>query len=46
MSFDPREHRMVPQRRWFEDFVLGERFVLPSRAMTEATIRPRNPGMG
>lgn len=27
---------MVPQQRWFEDFVLGERFVLPSRTMTEA----------
>ena len=27
---------MVPQQRWFEDFALGERFVLPSRTMTEA----------
>jgi acyl dehydratase len=26
---------MLPQR-WFEDFALGERFVLPSRTMTEA----------
>ena len=34
MSFDPRAHRMVPQQRWFEDFTLGERFVLPSRTMT------------
>ena len=25
---------MVPQQRWFEDFTLGERFVLPSRTMT------------
>jgi acyl dehydratase len=25
---------MVPQQRWFEDFSLGERFVLPSRTMT------------
>jgi|GEM_PF-5109762 len=46
MSFDPREHRMVPQQRWFENFVLGERFILPSRVMTEATIRQRFPGMG
>nr|WP_198370440.1 MaoC family dehydratase [Roseomonas rosulenta] len=27
---------MVPEQRWFEDFTLGERFVLPSRTMTEA----------
>ena len=35
-AFDPAAHRMVPQQRWFEDFVLGERFVIPSRTMTEA----------
>jgi acyl dehydratase len=35
-DFDPAEHRMVPQQRWFEDFVLGERFVIPSRTMTSA----------
>ncbi len=35
-GFDPAAHRMVPDQRWFEDFVLGERFVLPSRTMTEA----------
>src|ERR1700693_6099501 len=35
-DFDPANHRMIPQQRWFEDFVLGERFVLPSRTMTEA----------
>lgn len=34
MSFDPTGHRLVPQQRWFEDFTLGERFVLPSRTMT------------
>ena len=34
--FDPARHRMVPQQRWFEDFALEERFVLPSRTMTEA----------
>lgn len=27
---------MVPEQRWFEDFAIGERFVLPSRTMTEA----------
>ncbi len=27
---------MVPAQRWFEDFDLGERFVLPSRTMTDA----------
>ncbi len=36
MTFDPAAHRMVPQQRWFEDFALGERFLLPSRTMTEA----------
>ncbi|HZE53129.1 MAG TPA: MaoC family dehydratase [Bradyrhizobium sp.] len=35
-DFDPATHRMVPQQRWFEDFVLGERFVIPSRTMTPA----------
>ena len=35
-GFDPTQHRMIPNQRWFEDFVLGERFVLPSRTMTEA----------
>jgi len=35
-GFDPARHRMIPDQRWFEDFVLGERFVLPSRTMTEA----------
>ena len=34
--FDPAHHRMLPQQRYFEDFALGERFVLPSRTMTEA----------
>jgi acyl dehydratase len=34
MSFDPRAHRLVPEQRWFDDFALGERFVLPSRTMT------------
>src|SRR6185437_3414521 len=35
-EFDPANHRMVPEQRWFEDFALGERFVLPSRTMTSA----------
>ena len=35
-GFDPSQHRMIPDQRWFEDFTLGERFVLPSRTMTEA----------
>lgn len=29
-------HRMIDAQRWFEDFVPGERFVLPSRTITEA----------
>ena len=33
-AFDPRQHRMCPTR-WFEDFVVGERFILPSRTMTD-----------
>ena len=33
--FDPRQHRLCEQR-WFEDFVLGEKFNLPSRTMTDA----------
>ncbi len=35
-EFDPARHRMVPQQRWFEDFALGEHFVIPSRTMTAA----------
>jgi acyl dehydratase len=35
-EFDPKNHRVVPEQRWFEDFTLGERFVSPSRTMTEA----------
>jgi acyl dehydratase len=35
-EFDPASHRMVPEQRWFEDFTLGERFVIPSRTMTPA----------
>jgi acyl dehydratase len=35
-EFDPAGHRMVSEQRWFEDFVLGERFVIPSRTMTSA----------
>jgi acyl dehydratase len=33
-DFDPARHRMVPQQRWFEDFTVGERFVIPGRTMT------------
>src|ERR1700755_2195372 len=35
-DFDPANHRMVTEQRWLEDFVIGERFVLPSRTMTSA----------
>jgi hypothetical protein len=35
-EFDPAAHRMVPEQRWFEDFSLGERLVIPSRTMTSA----------
>ena len=35
-DFDPALHRMIAEQRWFEDFHFGERFVSPSRTMTEA----------
>jgi acyl dehydratase len=35
-DFDPAQHRMVREQRWFEDFVIGERFVIPSRTQTSA----------
>lgn len=35
-AFDPTAHRLVQESRYFEDFTLGERFVLPSRTMSEA----------
>lgn len=34
-SFDPTRHQMCEQR-YFDDFKMGERFVLPSRTMTDA----------
>lgn len=34
-AFDPRAHHMLPQRG-FASFQVGERFVLPSRTITEA----------
>ena len=34
--FDPTTHRLIGASRFFEDFTLGERFVLPSRTVTEA----------
>jgi acyl dehydratase len=34
-DFDPASHRVVPQRG-FEDLVVAERFVLPSRTITQA----------
>jgi acyl dehydratase len=35
-DFNPKTHRMVAEQRWFEDFSLGERFVIPSRTQTSA----------
>ncbi len=35
-AFNPLAHRMVPEQRWFDDFRIGERFLLPSRTMTDA----------
>jgi acyl dehydratase len=34
-AFDRREHRF-PESRYFEDLVVGERFYIPSRTVTEA----------
>jgi len=34
-TFDPARHKRF-ETRWFEDFKAGERFVLPSRTMTDA----------
>ena len=35
-AFDPTRHRLVEESRYFEDFTVGERFVLPSRTVTES----------
>ena len=35
-DFDISAHRMLDEQRWFDDFQLGEKFILPSRTMTEA----------
>jgi hypothetical protein len=42
-EFDPGQHRMVSEQRWFEDFVLGERFVIPSRTMMTAVFEVSHP---
>jgi acyl dehydratase len=34
-NFDPTKHSDVAQR-WFDDFKVGERYVLPSRTVTDA----------
>ena len=34
-GFDPSQHHLCAQR-WFDDFQVGERFLLPSRTLTEA----------
>jgi acyl dehydratase len=34
-SFDPSAH-LCARQRWFEDFAVGERYVLPSRTVTDA----------
>ncbi|MCH9670751.1 MAG: MaoC family dehydratase [Gammaproteobacteria bacterium] len=34
-KFDPSRHRLS-ENRWFEDFVIGETFPIPSRTMTDA----------
>ncbi|MEQ8816116.1 MAG: MaoC family dehydratase [Thalassobaculum sp.] len=34
-DFDPKTHLAAPQR-WFEDFAVGERYLLPSRTVTDA----------
>src|SRR6201747_2118359 len=36
-TFDPAQHRRH-RTRWFDDFKVGERFVLPSRTMTDALV--------
>ena len=35
-GYDPCAHRLWPESRYFEDFVVGERFVLPSRTVCDA----------
>lgn len=35
IEFDPTKHVRY-QTRWFDDFVMGERFIIPSRTMTDA----------
>src|SRR5207244_11568615 len=45
-SFDPAQHRMMSEQRWFEDFVLGERFVIPSRPQPMAASTAFQPAGG
>lgn len=34
-TFDPAAH-LLGRQRWFEDFAVGERYLLPSRTVTDA----------
>jgi len=36
-DFDHRQHR-YPESRYFEDLVIGERFYIPSRTVTDANL--------
>jgi len=35
-NFNSASHKLSDESRFFEDFIVGERFVLPSRTMTES----------
>jgi acyl dehydratase len=35
-EFNPELHKVTNESRFFDDFTVGERFVLPSRTMTES----------
>ena len=41
-AFTPGAHRLA-EPRWFEDLQLGERFLNPSRTMTEALFAAFHP---
>ena len=41
-TFDPALHRRY-ETRWFENFAIGEKFILPSRTMTDAIFLARRP---
>ena len=36
-NFDPAEHHIIKESRYFDDLLVGERFIIPSRTLGDAS---------